>query len=73
MYRNGQQAILYLGEDRNLYINHLPGKSICEFEARIFLNALGNGKNIISIIKVPAKFDGKKVNPPPDFVVQGLE
>lgn len=72
MLRDGQQVIAYLGEDRQLYLNQSPGKSLCEFEGRIFLKADGD-KDVISIVKVPTKYDGKPVKAPPGCVIQGLE
>lgn len=71
MYTNGQQVLLYLGEDRRIYINQSPGKTLCEMEARIFLNAQA-GQHVISVTKVPEKFDGEKVHAPSGFVIQGL-
>lgn len=72
MYVNGQQVTLYLGEDRRLYINQTPGKSLCEMIGRIFLNAQ-NGQNVISITKIPEKFDGGKIYPPTGYIIQGLD
>ena len=67
MLNNGQKVILYLGEDRRLYIDHSPGKTICKFEARIF-----NNPKLISIIRVPESYDGDKVYPPTGYALNGL-
>lgn len=71
MYVNGQQIVAFLGEDRQLYINQSPGKTLCEFSGRVFLNAFQD-KHVISITNIPDKFDGDRVLPPPGFVVQGI-
>jgi hypothetical protein len=70
MFRDGQQVIVYLGEDRQLYINTSPGKTLCEFEGRVWLR---ERSNILSITIVPSKFDGDPVTPPPGWEVQGLD
>lgn len=71
MYRDGQQVIVYLGEDRQLYINTTPGKTLCEFEGRVWVRERSN--NILSITHVPDKFDGDPVTAPPGWEVQGLD
>lgn len=70
MYRDGQQVAVYLGEDRQLYINTTPGKTLCEFTGRVFLRQKAN--NVLSITDVPEKFDGDPVTTPPGWEVQGL-
>lgn len=70
MYRDGQQVIVYLGEDRRLYIDTSPGKTICEFTGRVWIRE--KSKNVLSITNVPVKFDGKPVTVPSGWEVQGL-
>ncbi len=72
MFHNGQLIAVYLGEDRQLYVNQSPGKHVCVFEARIFLKA-DHGKDLISITKIPKTYDQKPVKSPPGCVIQGLE
>ncbi len=71
MFRNGESVLLYLGEDRQLYVNHSPGKHVCVFEGRFFTQPKGD--NIISISKIPNNYDGGDVKGPPGTTVQGLE
>lgn len=68
MYRDGENVIAYLGEDRQLYFNQ-PGKILCQFAARIMHH--GDIKYIF-ITDIPDKFDGGKVIPPPNYQIQGL-
>ena len=68
MDRDGQPVIAYLGEDRQIYLNS-PGKTICEFQARIM--NFGN-KRVIYITEVPEKYDGKGVKAPPGYTVDGI-
>ena len=71
MYRNGQLVNVYLGEDRHIYIDVSPGKTVCEFSGRVWLQEKEN--NILSITSIPEKFDGKPVTAPPGWEIQGLE
>lgn len=71
MLRNGQAVALYLGEDRQLYINNSPGKHICVFGGRFFTQARGNA--IISITEIPDTYDGGVVKCPPGTELQGLD
>jgi hypothetical protein len=71
MFRDGQQVIVYLGEDRQMYINNSPGKSLCEFTGRVFLRE--RDTNILSITEIPDKFDWESVKAPPGWEIQGLE
>lgn len=71
MHRNGEQVNLYLGLDRRLYLKS-PGKSLCVFEGRVFLKAV-QGKDLLSITKIPKTFDGLPITAPPGYVIQGLE
>jgi len=68
MDRDGQAVIAYLGEDRQIYL-HSPGKSICEFPARIM--HFGQRK-VIYITEVPEKYDGKGVKAPPGYEIDGI-
>lgn len=70
MLRNGQQINAYLGEDRHLYLENSPGKSLCVFGARVWVNE--RGPNIIVITDIPDKFDGGLVLPPQGWEVQGI-
>ena len=63
MFRDGQQVNVYLGEDRQLYIDSSPGKTLCIFEGRLWVRERAN--NILSITTVPEKFDGDPVKAPP--------
>jgi|CXWL01.1.fsa_nt_gi hypothetical protein len=72
MYANGQQIILYLGLDRRLYINRSPGKTLCMFEGRIFLKA-AQGKDVLTITKIPPTYDRQPITAPPGCIIQGLE
>ena len=69
MHRSGAPTVVYLGEDRQLYLSR-PAKYLFEFPARIIDH--GN-KTIIYITAVPHNFDGKAVIAPPGYVVQGIE
>jgi len=71
MYKNGEQVILYLGEDRRIYINNKPGKVLTAFSGRIFPN-VKNGKNVIAITYVPDNFDDGIVLPPQGYEIQGI-
>jgi hypothetical protein len=71
MFRDGQQVTVFLGEDRQLYINVSPGKSLCEFVGRTWVRERSN--NILSITDIPDKFDGDPVTAPPGWEVQGLD
>jgi hypothetical protein len=71
MLRNGQQVNVYLGEDRQLYIDVSPGKTVCEFVGRVW--TMESGNNIISITQIPDKFDYESVKAPPGWEIQGLE
>lgn len=68
MHQDGEIVIAYLGEDRQLYF-HSPGKTICQFPARILYH--GDTKYLF-ITNIPAKFDGGLVKPPPGYKLQGL-
>lgn len=68
MYRDGENVIVYLGEDRQLYF-HQPGKVLCRFPGRIMHH--GDTKYVF-LTEIPEKFDGGKVIPPPNYKVQGL-
>lgn len=68
MDRDGQPVVAYLGEDRQIYL-HSPGKSLCEFPARIM--HFGQDK-VIYITEVPDKFDGGPVKAPPGYRVDGI-
>jgi hypothetical protein len=72
MHNDGQLIAVYLGSDRQLYVNQSPGKHLCVFEGRIFLKA-DHGKDVISITKIPKAYDQKPVKPPPGCIVQGLD
>jgi len=69
MIRDGQAVLLYLGEDRQLYIDNSPGKHICIFEGRYFA---GPKKGIIVINSKPQQFDYGLVKAPPNTTVQGI-
>jgi len=71
MYRDGQQVVVYLGEDRQLYINTSPGKTLCQFGGRVWIRERSN--NILSITDIPDKYDGDPVKAPPGWEVQGLD
>lgn len=71
MYRNGQLVNVFLGEDRQMCIDVSPGKTICEFSGRVWIQEKEN--NILSITGIPEKFDGKPVIAPPGWEIQGLE
>lgn len=71
MFRNGEAVALYLGEDRQLYINNSPGKHVCIFQGRYFVQP--RGENIISITNSPANYDGGPVKNPPGTKIQGLD
>lgn len=71
MFRNGQLVNVFLGEDRQMYIDISPGKSLCEFGGRVWIQEKEN--NILSITEIPEKFDGKPVIAPPGWEIQGLE
>ena len=68
MDRDGQFVVAYLGEDRQIYLNN-PGKTLCEFTARIIY--LG-GKKTIFITNIPDKFDGGLVKAPPGYQIDGI-
>jgi hypothetical protein len=70
MFRNGEFILLYLGQDRQLYINNSPGKHICIFEGRYFIQPKDN---IISITNIPDNYDNGPVKSPPNTIVQGLD
>lgn len=70
MFRDGQQVNLFLGEDRQIYIGNSPGKTLCQFEGRVWTRERAN--NIISVTNVPDKFDGEPVKAPPGWEIQGL-
>jgi hypothetical protein len=70
MFRDGQQVNVFLGEDRQLYIDVSPGKTLCNFVGRVWVRERSN--NILSITEVPAKFDGDPVKAPPGWDIQGL-
>ena len=70
MYRNGQLVNVYLGEDRQMYIDVSPGKTLCEFGGRVWLQEKED--NILSITVIPEKFDGEPVTAPPGWEIQGL-
>ena len=68
MDKDGQLVIAYLGEDRHIYL-HKPGKSICEFPARIIHSG---PKMTIYITDIPEKFDKGEVIAPMGYEIKGL-
>jgi len=70
MFRNGQQVAVYLGEDRQIYIDVSPGKTLCEFLGRTWVRE--GSTNILSVTSVSDKFDGDPVTAPPGWEIQGL-
>jgi hypothetical protein len=69
MDRDGQPVIAYLGEDRMIYL-HNPGKTLCEFPARIM--NLGD-QRVIYITEIPDKYDGRGATAPSGYVIDGLQ
>jgi len=69
MYKSGTPIAVYLGEDRQLYLNR-PAKYLFEFPARI-INGDG-GKTIIYITAIPYNFDNKTILAPPGYIIKGI-